>query len=53
MLRLLLQASVAASRRAVAWNLNNIAPPAEQLLFRFEPYSMSTIAGMAEWQFLF
>ena len=36
MLKSLLQASVAASRRAVAWNFNDIAPPAEQLLFRFE-----------------
>jgi hypothetical protein len=42
MFRSLLQASVAASRRAVAWNLKDITPPAEQLLFRFGRRTMNS-----------
>ncbi|XP_024370875.1 probable complex I intermediate-associated protein 30 [Physcomitrium patens] len=45
MLRSLLQASVAASRRAVAWNLNDIAPPSEQVLFRF-----ASVADLSPWK---
>lgn len=45
MFRSLVQASVAASRRAMAWNLNDISPPAEQLLFRF-----ASAADLSPWE---
>ncbi|KAL3677932.1 hypothetical protein R1sor_020888 [Riccia sorocarpa] len=44
MLRRLVHASLQATRRALAWNIQDISPPAEQILFRF-----ATLKDVSQW----
>ncbi|BBN01695.1 NADH dehydrogenase [ubiquinone] 1 alpha subcomplex assembly factor 1 [Marchantia polymorpha subsp. ruderalis] len=44
MLRKFLQSSVQATRRAFAWNLQDLSPPAEQVLFKF-----ATTKDVSQW----